>query len=244
MSMAPYHTWIAIGEQRTDGQQHLRDGQRWRPVVLENVQTDDALTVYIAVIYPGAEGNLRIPENVDRRQTTGSIATHSEHHTLGGLNGYSGEKWMSKKNTPPSYTEPGGPRIVDTHSYRLSLFGPALQLGGGSSVISASSFWMRLVDVPSALLIFGLVFGSALVSSPPAVDATIAVADAAAAPLADEWPLVRPLVPLRLPLPLALLEPALVDILCCCCCVCVCVRGWGYPDYGRCSVCERQRENI
>lgn len=36
--------------------------------------------------------------------------------TFGGLNGYSDEKWMSRKNTPPSYTEPGGPRMVDTHS--------------------------------------------------------------------------------------------------------------------------------
>ncbi len=34
---------------------------------------------------------------------------------------------MSRKKTPPSYTDPGGPRIVDTHSYRLSPLGPALQ---------------------------------------------------------------------------------------------------------------------
>lgn len=34
---------------------------------------------------------------------------------------------MSKKKTPPSYTEPGGPRIVLTHSYILSPFGPALK---------------------------------------------------------------------------------------------------------------------
>lgn len=47
-------------------------------------------------------------------------------HTFGGLNGYSGEKCMSKKKTPPSYTEPGGPSIVETHSYKLSPFGPAL----------------------------------------------------------------------------------------------------------------------
>lgn len=48
-------------------------------------------------------------------------------HTLGGLNGYSGVKWMSKKKTPPSYTEPGGPKIVLTHSYTLSPLGPALK---------------------------------------------------------------------------------------------------------------------
>ena len=34
---------------------------------------------------------------------------------------------MSRKNTPPSYTDPGGPSIVEFHSYRLSPFGPALQ---------------------------------------------------------------------------------------------------------------------
>ena len=43
---------------------------------------------------------------------------------------------MSKKKTPPSYTDPGGPRIVLTHSKRLSPLGPALQLGGGSSEIA------------------------------------------------------------------------------------------------------------
>ena len=42
--------------------------------------------------------------------------------------------------------------MVENHSYKLSPLGPALQLGGGSSVISASSFWMRLAEVLSALL--------------------------------------------------------------------------------------------
>lgn len=147
---------------------------------------------------------------------------------------------MSRKNTPPSYTDPGGPRIVDTHSYRLSLFGPALQLGGGSSVISASSFWMRFVDVPSALLIFGFGFGSVFVSSAVAAGAgatvvvafcataaaavaglAVAVADAAVADRPFEL-LLRP-VPLRLALPAAgvplpaaaavLLDPALDDMM-------------------------------
>ena len=39
-----------------------------------------------------------------------------------------------------------------SHSYKLSPFGPALQFGGGSSVISASSFCIRLADVLKALL--------------------------------------------------------------------------------------------
>lgn len=56
--------------------------------------------------------------------------------------------------------------MVDTHSYRLSPLGPALQFGGGSRVISANSFWMRLADVPNAFEIFGFGFGS-LVSDEP-----------------------------------------------------------------------------
>jgi hypothetical protein len=40
----------------------------------------------------------------------------------------------------------------ETHSYRLSPLGPALQLVGGSREISASSFWMRfaaeLIELP------------------------------------------------------------------------------------------------
>lgn len=55
--------------------------------------------------------------------------------------------------------------MVDTHSYRLSPFGPALQFGGGSKVISASSFCIRLAEVPKAFDIFGLGFGSLRVSS-------------------------------------------------------------------------------
>ncbi len=49
---------------------------------------------------------------------------------------------LSRKKTPFAYGEPEGPRIVDTHSYKLSPFGPAEQLHGGSRLISASSFWI------------------------------------------------------------------------------------------------------
>ena len=45
--------------------------------------------------------------------------------------------------------------IVLTHSYKLSPFGPALQFVGGSKLISASSFWMRLAaELIPDLLIF------------------------------------------------------------------------------------------
>ena len=49
---------------------------------------------------------------------------------------------LSRKKTPFAYGEPDGPRIVETHSYKLSPFGPAEQLHGGSRLISASSFWI------------------------------------------------------------------------------------------------------
>ena len=54
--------------------------------------------------------------------------------------------------------------MVDTHSYKLSPFGPALQFVGGSSEISANSFWMRLALLDSELF-FSLIRPS-LSSSP------------------------------------------------------------------------------
>ena len=59
---------------------------------------------------------------------------------------------------------PVGPTMVDTHSYKLSPFGPALQFVGGSSEISANSFWMRLALLDSELF-FSLIRPS-LSSSP------------------------------------------------------------------------------
>ena len=46
--------------------------------------------------------------------------------------------------------------MVDTHSNRLSPFGPALQFGGGSSEIPPNSFWIRLAEVVRAFDIFGV----------------------------------------------------------------------------------------
>lgn len=51
---------------------------------------------------------------------------------------------QSLHGPPCSANSPEGPIIVDTHSYMLSPFGPAEQLHGGSKLISASSFWIRL----------------------------------------------------------------------------------------------------
>lgn len=87
--------------------------------------------------------------------------------------------------------------MVETHSYKLSPFGPALQLGGGSSVISANSFWILLAEVPRALDIFGLGFDS-LVSG---------LLSAIALPLE----LLAPPLPRPVPLPD---EPDAPDIIC------------------------------
>ena len=51
---------------------------------------------------------------------------------------------QSLHGPPCSANSPEGPMIVDTHSYMLSPFGPAEQLHGGSKLISANSFWIRL----------------------------------------------------------------------------------------------------
>lgn len=72
--------------------------------------------------------------------------------------------------------------MVDTHSYRLSPLGPALQLGGGSNVISASSFCIRLAEVPSALDILGVDLVSLRGSSLVAVELELLLPEAAALP--------------------------------------------------------------
>lgn len=53
-----YLTRVAVCEERADGQQHLGDGKRWAPVVLQNVQADHSLTVNVAVVDPCTERDL------------------------------------------------------------------------------------------------------------------------------------------------------------------------------------------
>jgi hypothetical protein len=50
---------VTVCEQRTDGQQHLGDGQRRAPVVLQDVQADGTLAVDVAVVDASAEHNLK-----------------------------------------------------------------------------------------------------------------------------------------------------------------------------------------
>ena len=46
---------VAVRKQGADGEQHLGDGECRAPLVLQNVEADDALGVDVAVIDPGAE---------------------------------------------------------------------------------------------------------------------------------------------------------------------------------------------
>lgn len=55
---------IAVREQRTDTQQHLRDSEGRAPVVLEDVQADLALAVDVAVVDASLEGHLRRFEGI------------------------------------------------------------------------------------------------------------------------------------------------------------------------------------
>ena len=59
--------------------------------------------------------------------------------------------------------------MVDTHSYKLSPFGPALQFVGGSSEISANSFWIRRELLDSelflSLIVYGVVYRSSCTRS-------------------------------------------------------------------------------
>lgn len=52
-------TRVAICQKRTNRQQNLWNSQSGTPVVFKDVQTDDSLTVDVAVIDPGTESNLR-----------------------------------------------------------------------------------------------------------------------------------------------------------------------------------------
>lgn len=91
-------TRIRVGQQWTNGKQHLGDCQCRRPIVLEDIQANGALAIDVAVINASSECDL----------SSLSIRSSCNHNniipiflTLGGLNGYSSGKWTSKKKIPP-----------------------------------------------------------------------------------------------------------------------------------------------
>ena len=55
---------VTVGEEGADWEEDLGDGESWAPLVLQNVQTDDALGVDIAVVDPGPELHFRRLEGI------------------------------------------------------------------------------------------------------------------------------------------------------------------------------------
>lgn len=66
--MVVYLTRVTVCEQRADGQQHFGDGERWAPIVLQDVQTDNTLTVDVAVVDSCAKRHLG-----DQNRTTADV---------------------------------------------------------------------------------------------------------------------------------------------------------------------------
>lgn len=67
-------TRVAVCQKRTNRQQDLWNSQSRAPVVLQDIQTDDSLTVDVAVINSGAESNLELQH---KRQKSHSVLPRS-----------------------------------------------------------------------------------------------------------------------------------------------------------------------
>ena len=57
---------ITISQKGTNGEKDFRDSQSRTPVVLQDVQTNDSLTVYVTVINSSSKSNLREENKVLR----------------------------------------------------------------------------------------------------------------------------------------------------------------------------------
>lgn len=64
----PKLTGVGVGKQRADGQQHLADRERGRPLVLQNVEADLPVAVDVAVVDARLERDLRRLERVVGRE--------------------------------------------------------------------------------------------------------------------------------------------------------------------------------
>lgn len=60
--------WVAVRQKGADREENLRDGQRRRPFILEYVQADDTLGVYVAMVDPSTELDFRWLEGILRRE--------------------------------------------------------------------------------------------------------------------------------------------------------------------------------
>lgn len=75
---------IWVGQHGADREQHLGDGERWAPLVPENVETDAAVAVDVGVVDLGGEGNLGGLEGVVGRESDG------EEEDTAGVRGVTG----------------------------------------------------------------------------------------------------------------------------------------------------------
>ena len=60
--------WVWVGQKRADGQEHLGDGEGWRPLLFQDIETDGAVRVDVWMIDPGREVDLGWLEWVVRRE--------------------------------------------------------------------------------------------------------------------------------------------------------------------------------
>lgn len=70
--------WIRVSQQRTDREENFGDGQRWRPILFQDVLTDRSIGVDVWMIDSGSkidlgwlEGIVRWEMNVQEEYTTG-----------------------------------------------------------------------------------------------------------------------------------------------------------------------------
>ena len=59
---------VGISQQRADGEQHLRDGESWGPLILQDVQANAAVRVDVGMVDPGGEVALGRLEGVVGRE--------------------------------------------------------------------------------------------------------------------------------------------------------------------------------
>ena len=59
---------VGVGQERTNGEQDLANGQSWTPLIFENVEANSSVGIDIAVVDPSREMDLGRLEWVVRRE--------------------------------------------------------------------------------------------------------------------------------------------------------------------------------
>ena len=145
---------VAVGQEGADREEDLGDGQGGTPVVLEDVQTNDALRVDVAVVNARAEGHLGRLEGVLGRevdvQEEDAALVHRTRRTQNGRH--------PLVNVVPLRT-----RAERINQGMLIIQGKALsvhikRLSVLSEVIDASNRYLRNVEKNKVSLLSGLHF--------------------------------------------------------------------------------------